>query len=247
VRTSVETVHNNATNDIATRKTDITLQYKLCPTITRIDHCQRSIIMPSLDGISRPSLAGIKQASSSAFNKAQLMVGLKREEDLEAQQQTSQTESSQRQRPSFVDEAADLLCPELTFQQVCSFFSQNLDQKGAMVELIFSYVVCSRFYMTPYPYILNVISVLLDSQHALPLGVSGCNNFYVWRWQSSVEMAIVTLYPRTQDIPVRLLTTRFLATLLVAPFVCCSDTDLITFMSFKFFVELIEVRSLVFD
>jgi hypothetical protein len=91
----------------------------------------RSIIMPSLDGISKPSLAGIKQASSSAFNKAQLMVGLKKEEDLEAQQQTSQAESLQRQRPSFVDEAADLLCPELTFQQVCPFLlSQNIEQTG---------------------------------------------------------------------------------------------------------------------
>jgi hypothetical protein len=79
--------------------------------------------MPSLDGISRPSLADIKQASSSAFNKAQLMVGLKKEEDLEAQQQASQAESLQRQRPSFVEEAADLLCPELTFQQVCSVFT----------------------------------------------------------------------------------------------------------------------------
>jgi hypothetical protein len=92
--------------------------------------------MPSLDGISRPSLADIKQASSSAFNKAQLMVGLKREEDLEAQQQASQVES-QRQRPSFVDEAAELLCPELTFQQVCSASSTPYLPKGSSGSNVF--------------------------------------------------------------------------------------------------------------
>lgn len=68
--------------------------------------------MPTLDGISRPSLDGIKQASSKAFSKAQLMVGLKAEEDLESQQ------SEPSSRSSFVDEAAEILCPELTFQQV---------------------------------------------------------------------------------------------------------------------------------
>jgi hypothetical protein len=68
---------------------------------------------PTLDGISRPSLDSIKQASSRAFSKAQLMVGLKTaEEDLESQQ------SEQPSRSSFVDEAAEILCPELTFQQV---------------------------------------------------------------------------------------------------------------------------------
>jgi hypothetical protein len=70
--------------------------------------------MPSLDGVSRPSLASIKQASSSAFSKAQLMVGLKSEEDLESQQASE----ASSQRSSFVEEAADLLCPDLTFQQV---------------------------------------------------------------------------------------------------------------------------------
>jgi hypothetical protein len=74
----------------------------------------------SLDGISmptRPSLSSIKQASTSAFNKAQLMVGLKSEEDLEAQRQQQQEQDSERSSRSFVDEAVDLLCPELTFQQ----------------------------------------------------------------------------------------------------------------------------------
>ena len=75
----------------------------------------------SLDGISmptRPSLSSIKQASTSAFNKAQLMVGLKSEEDLESQQQQQQErQESERSSRSFVDEAADLICPELTFQQ----------------------------------------------------------------------------------------------------------------------------------
>jgi hypothetical protein len=66
---------------------------------------------PTLDGISRPSLDTIKQASSRVFSKAQLMVGLKAEEDTESQQ-------SEPSRSTFVDEAAELLCPELTFQQV---------------------------------------------------------------------------------------------------------------------------------
>lgn len=67
-----------------------------------------------MEGMTRPSLDGIKQASSRAFSKAQLMVGLKTEEDLESQQ----SEPSSPSRSSFVEEAADLLCPELTFQQV---------------------------------------------------------------------------------------------------------------------------------
>ena len=66
--------------------------------------------MPSLDGIQRPSLTGFKQASASAIDRAKLMVGLKQEieEDLESQ-------ASER---SFVDNAADLICPDLSFQQV---------------------------------------------------------------------------------------------------------------------------------
>ena len=69
--------------------------------------------MPSLgiDGIQRPTLDGIRQASSGAFQSAKLMVGLKNEEDMESQQQ----QPSER---SLVDEAADLLCPDLSFQQV---------------------------------------------------------------------------------------------------------------------------------
>ena len=65
--------------------------------------------MPSLDGIQmqRPTLDSIRQASSGALDKAKLMVGLK-EEDLESQQ-------SER---SLLDEAVDLLCPQLSFQQV---------------------------------------------------------------------------------------------------------------------------------
>jgi hypothetical protein len=72
----------------------------------------RTTTMPTLDGVSRPSLDGIKQASSKAFSKAKLMVGLQAaEEDVESQQ-------SERSASSFVEEAAELLCPELTFQQV---------------------------------------------------------------------------------------------------------------------------------
>ena len=65
--------------------------------------------MASIDGIQRPSLDGIRQASTTAMDKAKLMVGLNKEE--------ADTESQQSER-SFFDEAADLFCPELTFQQV---------------------------------------------------------------------------------------------------------------------------------
>ena len=41
--------------------------------------------MPSFDGITRPSLESIKQASSSTLDKAKLMVGLKQESDMESQ------------------------------------------------------------------------------------------------------------------------------------------------------------------
>lgn len=61
-----------------------------------------------MDGIQRPTLDGIKQASSNALDKAKLMVGLKSEEDLESQQS---------ERSGVLEEAAELLCPELTFQQ----------------------------------------------------------------------------------------------------------------------------------
>ena len=63
--------------------------------------------MPSLDGFSRPNLESLRQASSGAFDKAKLMVGLKTED-----------EESQQSERSMVEEAADLICPDLTFQQV---------------------------------------------------------------------------------------------------------------------------------
>mmetsp|Transcript_39260 Transcript_39260/g.94926 ORF Transcript_39260/g.94926 Transcript_39260/m.94926 type:complete len:272 (+) Transcript_39260:197-1012(+) len=109
--------------------------------------------MPTLDGImggrrdssgvnnddssstnnSRPSLSSIRQASTQALSKAQLMVGLKSASDLEegstGGQSSSQTsrggvgggagnnsENAERSS-SFIDEAADLICPDLTFQQ----------------------------------------------------------------------------------------------------------------------------------
>ena len=56
----------------------------------------------------RPTLDGIRQASSGAFSKAKLMVGLKNEDDIEEQSETS----------SFLDEAVDIICPDLSFQQV---------------------------------------------------------------------------------------------------------------------------------
>ena len=71
--------------------------------------------MPSLDGISRPSLSDIKQASVGALDKAKLMVGLRNDSD---------TESQQSQRSGFLEEVGDLLCPDLTFQQrLIGFFS----------------------------------------------------------------------------------------------------------------------------
>lgn len=62
--------------------------------------------------MSRPTLDGIKQASVGAFDKAKLMVGLKNN-----QEDTEEQESQQSERSSFLEDAADLLCPELTFQQ----------------------------------------------------------------------------------------------------------------------------------
>lgn len=68
--------------------------------------------MPSLDGIQRPTLDNIRQASSGALDRAKLMVGLK------DQQGTAADEESQQSERSMVDEAIDLLCPDLSFQQV---------------------------------------------------------------------------------------------------------------------------------
>jgi hypothetical protein len=66
--------------------------------------------MSSIDGFQRPTLNGIREASTGAMDKAKLMVGLNKEE-------TADTESQQSER-SFLDEAADLFCPDLSFQQV---------------------------------------------------------------------------------------------------------------------------------
>lgn len=60
--------------------------------------------------MSRPTLDGIRQASSGAFDKAKLMVGLKTPEEEEESQQSSKGSN-------FIEEAADLICPDLTFQQ----------------------------------------------------------------------------------------------------------------------------------
>lgn len=61
--------------------------------------------------MSRPTLDGIKQASAGAFDKAKLMVGLKSGSGEEEES------SQQSERSSFIEEAADLICPDLTFQQ----------------------------------------------------------------------------------------------------------------------------------
>ena len=95
------------------------------------------------NNVGRPSLSSIRQASTQALSKAQLMVGLKSASDIEEGsdvgglggdgQSSSQnsrgrglggggagnSDNSERSGgSSFIDEAADLICPELTFQQV---------------------------------------------------------------------------------------------------------------------------------
>ena len=92
----------------------------------------------------RSSLNSFKQASNNALNKAQLMVGLNRSDEdamdvemsspMGADEVPATRSSSFRglfgrsgedeasmdnseQSSNFVEEAADLLCPELTFQQ----------------------------------------------------------------------------------------------------------------------------------
>ena len=92
----------------------------------------------------RSSLNSFKQASNNALNKAQLMVGLNRSDEdamdvemsspMGADEVAATRSSSFRglfgrggedeasmdnseQSSNFVEEAADLLCPELTFQQ----------------------------------------------------------------------------------------------------------------------------------
>ena len=79
----------------------------------------------------RPSLDSFKQASSNALSKAQLMVGLNgsnsgdglninnENDDIElaATNNSKNGESDSERTTTFVEEAADLLCPELTFQQ----------------------------------------------------------------------------------------------------------------------------------
>jgi RNA polymerase-interacting CarD/CdnL/TRCF family regulator len=70
--------------------------------------------MTSIDGGQRPALNSIRQASTNAMDKAKLMVGLNKEE--------TDTESQQSER-NFLDEAADLFCPDLTFQQVRRTFT----------------------------------------------------------------------------------------------------------------------------
>ena len=68
--------------------------------------------MPSLDGFQRPSLDSIKQASTGALDKAKLMVGLNKGESGE------DVESQQSENSGILDEVGEILCPELTFQQV---------------------------------------------------------------------------------------------------------------------------------
>eukprot|EP00526_Cylindrotheca_closterium_P029586 CAMPEP_0113640802 /NCGR_PEP_ID=MMETSP0017_2-20120614/21416_1 /TAXON_ID=2856 /ORGANISM="Cylindrotheca closterium" /LENGTH=188 /DNA_ID=CAMNT_0000552105 /DNA_START=54 /DNA_END=617 /DNA_ORIENTATION=+ /assembly_acc=CAM_ASM_000147 len=58
----------------------------------------------------RPTLDGIRQASMQTINKGKLMVGLTSEEEMESQ-------VSNDSESTYLDEAADILCPDMTFQQ----------------------------------------------------------------------------------------------------------------------------------
>lgn len=69
-----------------------------------------TITAQNLNIMSKPTLDGIKQASFGALDKAKLMVGLKNADQIEEESQSERSNS-------FVESAADLLCPELTFQQ----------------------------------------------------------------------------------------------------------------------------------
>lgn len=67
-------------------------------------------MLSNFDGITRPNLEVLRQASSGALDKAKLMVGLKSgQQDVESQQPAERT---------MLDEVGDLICPDLTFQQV---------------------------------------------------------------------------------------------------------------------------------
>jgi hypothetical protein len=67
-------------------------------------------MLSNFDGITRPNFEGLRQASSGALDKAKLMVGLKSEQqDAESQQPVERT---------MLEEVGDLICPDLTFQQV---------------------------------------------------------------------------------------------------------------------------------
>ena len=94
--------------------------------------------MPSLDGFQRPSLDSIKQASTGALDKAKLMVGLNKGESGE------DVESQQSENSGILDEVGEILCPELTFQQVRRTCILRQTEKtsskirgGASVPLIF--------------------------------------------------------------------------------------------------------------
>jgi hypothetical protein len=68
-------------------------------------------MLSNFDGITRPNFEVLRQASSGALDKAKLMVGLKSEQqDAESQQPPAER--------TMLEEVGDLICPDLTFQQV---------------------------------------------------------------------------------------------------------------------------------
>jgi hypothetical protein len=70
-----------------------------------------TIMLSNFDGITRPNFDVLRQASSGALDKAKLMVGLKSEQqDAESQQPPAER--------TMLEEVGDLICPDLTFQQV---------------------------------------------------------------------------------------------------------------------------------
>lgn len=130
----------------------------------------------------RPSLDSFKEASSNALSKAQLMVGLNQDGDSSANRDvemanrsdgdeipTSRTSSfrglfgrgddessvdNSEQSSSFVEEAADLLCPELTFQQRLIGFASCFTIAYLITFMSFKFFV-QLIEGNPVPFALN--------------------------------------------------------------------------------------------
>jgi hypothetical protein len=147
--------------------------------------------------MSRPTLDGIKQASSQAFSKAQLMVGLKNEEDVESQEQSE---------PSVLESAADLLCPELTFQQRLIGFATcfTIGCKSFGGTLLYFLMTCNsislwlisflpRFNNYRFDYI-HVLQVLCSINRRVPGPIR--SQLFLWK-SSGARFFLVSLWSQT--------------------------------------------------